>query len=116
MAARSDLGIDWQTLARKANYSLSTLASLRAVSIRQLERNFLSEFGQSPTHWLNGLRLRDARKLLQKGGSIKMVASAFGYRHYQSFSRAFKGFFGVPPSSISRNRRPGRRLTILIMS
>lgn len=92
--------IDWPDLARKARYSTVGLASLRAKTVRQLEREFLRNFRQSPERWINDLRLRDARAFLENGRSIKAVASAVGYKHLESFSRAFKRFFGVPPSAI----------------
>jgi AraC-like DNA-binding protein len=81
------------------------LASLRGKTVRQLEREFLRNFSQTPEQWINQLRLRDAKALLEEGKKVKEVASAMGYTHLESFSRAFKQSFGVPPSEIGSMRR-----------
>lgn len=91
---------DWPELARKANYSTAALAALRGVSMRQLEREFLRRFGQTPERWLNDLRLREAWELLAGGNAVKIAAVSSGYKHSPSFSRAFKRHFGFPPSQV----------------
>jgi AraC-like DNA-binding protein len=100
MSARLNRTGNWEELARRANYSTAALAAACAISIRQLQRDFFRETGQSPERWLNDLRLRDALKLLQEGNSVKVAATVTGYNHSQSFSRAFKQLFGVSPSAV----------------
>ena len=104
MGTPGDEANKWSQLAQKANYSITELAVLCGLSVRQLERKFRSAVCQSPKRWLNAMRLRAARKLLQDGGSVKEAAFSFGYKHPQHFSRDFRKFFGVPPSCERRSR------------
>ena len=91
---------DWAVLARRANYSTAALATLCGISVRQLERRFAREIGESPEQWLNMLRANDGMKLLQEGGAVKEVALSLGYEHPECFSRDFKKIFDVSPSSV----------------
>jgi AraC family transcriptional regulator, exoenzyme S synthesis regulatory protein ExsA len=108
MNASSIQTVDWPELARKANYSTSALSSLRRISVRQLQREFLQEFKESPQKWINELRLRDAQAWLEKGHAVKTVAMLLGYKHSPSFWRAFKGFYGVSPSSVRFASEPAK--------
>ena len=94
--------INWPELARVAKYSAKRMAEIRGRSVRQLEREFLRRFRQTPEEWINDLRLRDARELLEQrnGEKIEAIAMSLGYKHYASFSRAFKQFHGASPSQI----------------
>jgi transcriptional regulator GlxA family with amidase domain len=103
MGCRRDQPKDWAELGRQANYSTARLAALCGVSVRQLERDFRKTVCQSPKRWLNELRLRSARKLLQDGGSVKETALSSGYKHPQHFSRDFRKFFGASPSGEHRS-------------
>lgn len=94
---------NWPELARKANYSTAAMAALGGMSTRQLEREFLRRFGQTPEQWINHLRLQEARMLLEEGTSVKIAAVSLGYKHSPSFSRAFKRHFGIAPSQFRAN-------------
>jgi AraC-like DNA-binding protein len=98
MSPKTEQTIDWPNLAREAGYSAATLARLRCVSVRHLERDFRRTMGQTPKKWLNALRIYDGREMLEGGKSVKEVASYLKYKHSQSFSRAFKSILGVSPS------------------
>ena len=102
MGALSAQQIDRPELARMANYSTAAMASFCDKSVRQLQREFLRKFGQTPEQWINDLRLKDARTLLEVRNSAKIeaIAMSLGYKHSRSFSRAFKQRFGFPPSVV----------------
>ncbi len=98
MTSRLDRNKDWLELAKESRYSAKQLAALCRVSLRQLERYYNNSFGRAPQQWLNEVRLREAKKLLLKGGSVKEATSRLGFKQASHFSRWFKQHTGRPPS------------------
>lgn len=87
----------WPQLAYEAGYSVSALAKARGVSVRTLERFFLSALGDTPRRWLNRLRTQKATELLGDGSTVKEIASRLGYEDPSHFSREFKNHYGFAP-------------------
>jgi transcriptional regulator GlxA family with amidase domain len=106
MATKLKETTDWTDLARKASYSTAALAALCGISVRQLERRFDREIGESPEQWINMLRANDAMKLLQDGGMVKEVAAILGFENPESFTRDFTKIFDISPSSVRPIERP----------
>ncbi len=78
--------------------SLAEIAHRSGVSPRQLQRLFEQELNSSPRHWYLRLRLTRARQLLEDTQlDILSVGLACGFTSSSSFSRAFRGQFGVSP-------------------
>ena len=94
---------DWNTLARKADFRAAQLAEICDISLRQLERFFISENGIHPQDWLNELRLRQAVALIAQGKSVKEVAFELRYKRASYFSRAFKRAHGLSPAFMRRH-------------
>lgn len=89
-------GRDWsvESLAREVHLSRSVLAD-----------RFATLLGVPPMQYLRRWRLTVAARLLRgERTSVIQVAEAVGYESEASFSRAFKGEYGVPPG-LWRNRR-----------
>lgn len=77
----------------------SELARIGGVSVRQLERLFLHQLGETMNQAYLRIRLTQAEELVRKTGlSVTMIALACGFRNSGHFSRAFKARFGHPPS------------------
>jgi AraC-like DNA-binding protein len=89
---------DWAALARPAGYSAQVLAQHRGISLRQLERIFLKEFGVLPHPWLRQLRMERAMQLLNEKRPIALIAEELCYKYPEHFARDFKAYFGFPPS------------------
>ena len=86
----------------------SVLASVAAVSVRQLERLFASHLGTSVNDFYLRTRLAQAQQLLRSTGlSITDVAIACGFKSSSHFSRAYKQQFARSPSE-ERQRVSGR--------
>ena|SRR5205823_10514247 len=98
MSSKLDRIHNWSDLARQARFSAKQFAALCGVSLRQLERYYNDSFGQTPQDWLDEARLREAKKLLLRGLSVKEVASELGFKQASHFSRSFKQRTGRPPS------------------
>ncbi|NIK88963.1 AraC-like DNA-binding protein [Rhizomicrobium palustre] len=77
------------------------LAKVAGVSQRSLYRGFVQFRGVTPARFIMELRLKEARRLLEGGGSfydIKDIASRTGFRSYASFWRSYVSRFGNAPS------------------
>src|SRR5216117_459236 len=104
MRSRLDVIQDWLELAKQAKFNARHLAAVCGVSQRQLERYYSDSFGQTPQEWLNEARLREAKRLLLKGLSVKEVSFEFGFKQASHFSRSFKQRTGRPPSAYGSRR------------
>jgi AraC-like DNA-binding protein len=81
-------------------WSLEELADEAHVSRSVLAERFTELLGVPPMKYLKRWRLSvAARMLCDEGSNIVRVAEAVGYESEASFSRAFKGEFGVPPGA-----------------
>jgi len=79
------------------------LAKLAGLSLRQLERLFSADLGQTIGEYYLRIRLEKAAELLRNTGmTITAVSVACGFQNGSHFSRAFKGRFGRPPSAQRR--------------
>ena len=90
---------DWLERALSAQGSVEALAENCGVSRRHLQRFIRERWGVVPVRWLNELRIRHASVLLRKGLTVKEAATAVGYESASHFAKAFRAFYGVPPSS-----------------
>ncbi|MBO7761938.1 MAG: helix-turn-helix transcriptional regulator [Clostridia bacterium] len=74
-----------------------------AISVSSLQRAFLGQLGVSPMQYVIKLRMGRAARLLREGAlSVKEVASLCGYLDEKYFSRAFRKYYGYPPSHLCR--------------
>ena len=90
---------NWIELVEETNWSVAALAKKCHVSVRTLERHFLKTMGQNPKSWLKQVRQKRATILLQRGFSVKEIASRLGYKHAQHFSREYKWYWGYSPTT-----------------
>ncbi|QEW22082.1 Carnitine catabolism transcriptional activator [Marinibacterium anthonyi] len=81
------------------------LAARHGISPDTLERAFRAELGVSPGRYQRRLRLQHGRALLEHSGlPVREVAQACGYADQSTFTRAFRGEFGLTPLEV---RLPG---------
>jgi AraC-like DNA-binding protein len=84
--------------------SLAELAELTGLSQFSLLRAFRRETGLPPHAYLNQLRVRQARLLLDDGVPSADVAAATGFADQAHLTRHFKRIVGVPPAAYQRER------------
>ena len=78
---------------------MTEITALTALSHSRLDHLFKAEVGQSPTQYLQELRLMKACQLLETTGlKITQVGLAVGYQDHSHFFRNFKARFGLTPS------------------
>jgi AraC family transcriptional regulator len=79
--------------------SVGELADQSFFSRTHYQRLFREVMGEPVMEYIKKRRLQQACKTLEKSGvSVLDVAVACGYDSYEGFSRAFKAYFGMPPS------------------
>lgn len=84
--------------------SRDEIAEIAGVSMRQLDRLFVSHTGATVNTYYLDLRLKRAQQLVRQSGlSHFEIGFACGFRSPSSFSKAYRAAFGIPPS-IDRSR------------
>jgi AraC-like DNA-binding protein len=84
--------------------SLGELAAITGLSQFALLRAFRQETGMPPHAYLNQLRIRRARQLLDGGLAPADVAIQTGFADQAHMTRHFKRVVGVPPAAYQRER------------
>lgn len=91
------------------NLTLETLSSLVHVSPSYLTRLFKRHTGMAPIHYLNGLRINIAKRLLYSTElPVARVADHIGFPDALYFSRLFRKLEGVPPREYRKNAEKNR--------
>lgn len=80
------------------DWRVESLADIAGMSRSAFARRFHELVGQTPASYVTEFRLRMAETLLLRRQPVKVVAGAVGYQTQQSFTRAFIGRHGVPPT------------------
>jgi AraC-like DNA-binding protein len=83
--------------------SLDELATLVGTSRFALLRAFRARYGLPPHAYLNQLRVRQARTLLDDGVPAAAVAVAVGFADQSHLSRHFRRLVGLAPGRYQRN-------------
>jgi AraC-like DNA-binding protein len=84
--------------------ALAELAAITGLSQFALLRAFRAETGLPPHAYLNQLRVRTARTLLDQGVAPADVAFQTGFADQAHLTRHFKRVVGVPPGAYQRER------------
>jgi AraC family transcriptional regulator len=82
--------------------SLFKVAKAACLSPFHFHRGFTKAFGQTPHSYVTGLRLAEAKRLLEAGVSALDACLEVGFSSPSAFSRLFRSQFGHPPSAIRR--------------
>lgn len=79
------------------------LADAACLSLRQFNRLFREQTGDTPAKAVERLRLEAAKPLIESGvESIERIAAAVGFRDPERMRRAFVRRFGHPPQALRR--------------
>jgi AraC-like DNA-binding protein len=83
------------------NLGLKEFAKLSARSLSAFKRDFQKYFDTTPGKWLTEKRLNYAMYLLSNAGkTVSEAAFESGFENPSHFSRSFRLYFGVPPTSV----------------
>ncbi len=91
--------------------SVDDLAAEAHLSASRFAHLFRSEIGVSPMRYVEQVRLRQARRLLETGHmTVSEVAEIVGFCNVYYFSSVFKRRVGIPPSDYRAGKRPDQPL------
>jgi AraC-like DNA-binding protein len=96
--------------------SLVKVAKAACLSPFHFHRGFTKAFGQTPHSYVTGLRLAEAKRLLEAGVSALDACLDVGFSSPSAFSRLFRSQFGHPPSAIRRNFARSARIQAPILA
>ncbi len=89
----------WMRDNAHSSLTVGRIAEHCQMSVRTLNRRFKNASGQTPLEYLQGIRMRNARDLLQTTNlSITETAYKTGYQDMAHFNELFKKHFGSTPS------------------
>lgn len=83
-------------------FNLSQLASLLAMSERQLQRKLNAALGMSPGEYLREFRLIKSKLFLQQNIAVGQVSERVGFSSQAYFTKCFKEAFGITPSEFQK--------------
>lgn len=104
---------DWNELGRLAGYKPAKLARICGVSLRHLQRIFLSKFSQAPLEWLNRQRMLTAASMLLENRPLKVICAELGFKQLSHFCRMFKEQIGRTPDEFRQSSRWAIRQPLL---
>ncbi len=85
--------------------SIAALAADCGICETYFRRVFRDIYGLSPKQYIQSVRFRQARALLDGSDvSIAYIAEACGFENLYHFSRAFRAYEGISPSEYRRRR------------
>jgi transcriptional regulator GlxA family with amidase domain len=91
---------DWLDQHYSQAVSLQTLADLSGLTERSLIRRFKAATGDTPTSYLQILRIESARQFLEQSRlSVDDITQKIGYEDVSSFSRLFRKHTGLAPGA-----------------
>lgn len=85
--------------------SLEDLSRMAGISRYYLLRVFERETGLTPHTYLNLVRVKRARQIMEKGISIIEAAHATGFFDQSHLNRIFKKFYGITPGQFSERKK-----------
>jgi AraC family transcriptional regulator len=99
--------IDERLAADGAAPTLTELAGLCNLSVRQLTRGFRVSRGSSIGDYVEQRRMEAAKRQLMAGESVKTIAFGMGFASPSSFTFAFRRATGISPSQFRQRQVRG---------
>jgi AraC-like DNA-binding protein len=99
---RLQRGREYLHSSMEESVSLESTARVACLSRYHFHRAFVQAFRKTPHVYLTEVRLARAHGLLQSGFGVLEACAEVGFSSASSFTRLFKGVYGVPPSAIRK--------------
>ena len=86
--------------------TIREVAGRMHVSQTQLKNSFRNYYGNSIYQYIRSRKMQSAAEKLAEGEfSVTEIAGMYGYENCSKFAAAFRGEFGVSPSSYKRQQQ-----------
>jgi transcriptional regulator GlxA family with amidase domain len=100
----------WIEVHHRDPISIDDMVGAAGMSVRNLNRRFLSATGMSPRQYLRRVRIETAKRLLEEQNMpVDRVAEQVGYGDTRAFIRAFGVLAGLSPGQYRQKFRALRR-------
>ena len=86
----------------RVNLQIDEVAAICNVSAVYLRKIVKEVYQKTPFHLLTDLRMKKAYEMLLEKRAIKDIALSVGYSDVYQFSRAYKRYFGFPPTTVDK--------------
>lgn len=90
--------VEWIETHLDRPIRIEQLARVARMSERTFTRRFTAAVGNTPSRFVDIVRLEHARALLEAGCSVKAASIDVGYRSEAAFRTAFEKRYGIAPS------------------
>jgi len=106
-------GQDILAMAHQEGFMVNNVASRLGMSVREFEVELDRAVGMKPKNFFRQYRAVMARRLIQEGENLHVIADDLGFRHYSHFSTEMKLFYGIPPLRLQKmiRKRCGSQLS-----
>jgi len=95
-------GHDILELAHEEGFMVNNVADRLGMTVREFEQEMDRAVGMKPKNFFRQYRAVLARRLIQEGENLHVVAEDLGFRHYSHFSTEMKLFYGIPPLKLQK--------------
>ncbi|MFC6466568.1 AraC family transcriptional regulator [Gordonia humi] len=100
--------LDRLEAAPGSQYTVTDLAEVAGVGVRQLQKIFMDQFGMTPSQYVRNMRLDGVRGALiasESDATVSDIAFRWGFNHLGRFAQYYEQKFGESPSKTLREHR-----------
>ena len=90
--------------ANSCDINLDVLVSHIGLSKYHFLREFKKEFGLTPHHYIQNIKINNARKMLHAKVPLSQIAQDCGFFDQSHLIKTYKKFFGHTPSKVSKQQ------------
>lgn len=89
-------------MAYEEGFMVNNVAVRLGMTVRDFEVELDRTVGMKPKNFFRQYRAVMARRQMQEGQNLHLIAEDLGFRHYSHFSTEMKGFYGIPPLKLQK--------------
>ena len=91
-----------QSEFKRTDLQIDEVAAFCGMSAVYLRKIIKEVYHKTPFHLLCEVRMKKACEMLLEKRPVKEIALSVGYSDVYQFSRAYKRYFGFPPTTVDK--------------